>query len=59
MRRTPRTGDFAQKGIGDIISIVARVEHVLRPVEGRMLIAEKKVLLINRDTWQTNMTFII
>jgi 3-phenylpropionate/cinnamic acid dioxygenase small subunit len=54
-----RTGDFAQTGIGDIVPVVARVDYVLRRVEGGLRIAEKKVLLINRDTWQGNLTFIL
>ena len=54
-----RTGDFAQKGIGDIAPVVARVDYALREVEGQLRIAEKKILLINRDTWQGNLTFFI
>jgi 3-phenylpropionate/cinnamic acid dioxygenase small subunit len=54
-----RTGDFAQKGIGDITPLVCRVDHVLRSHEGELRIAEKKVLLINRDTWQGNLTIIL
>lgn len=54
-----RTGDFAQKGIGELTPIVARVDYIVRPVGGKMLIKEKKVLLINRDTWQGNLTFIL
>ncbi len=54
-----RTGDFSQKGIGDITPVVSRVDYVLRVVDGRTLIAEKKVLLINRDTWQGNLTFML
>jgi 3-phenylpropionate/cinnamic acid dioxygenase small subunit len=54
-----RTGDFAQTGIGDVAPLISRVEYLLRRVDGRMLIAEKKVLLINRDAWQGNLTFIL
>jgi 3-phenylpropionate/cinnamic acid dioxygenase small subunit len=54
-----RTGDFAQKGIGDIVPVVARVDHRLRKVEGQLRIVEKKILLINRDTWQGNLTFFL
>jgi 3-phenylpropionate/cinnamic acid dioxygenase small subunit len=54
-----RTGDYAQKGIGEIVPVVARVEHTLRRVDGEVRIAEKKILLINRDTWQGNLTFMI
>jgi 3-phenylpropionate/cinnamic acid dioxygenase small subunit len=54
-----RTGDFAQKGIGLITPLVARVDHVLRTIQGQLRIAEKKILLINRDTWQGNLTIIL
>jgi 3-phenylpropionate/cinnamic acid dioxygenase small subunit len=54
-----RTGDFKQVGLGDVRPLVASVEHILRPADGRMKIAQKRILLINRDTWQGNMTFII
>jgi 3-phenylpropionate/cinnamic acid dioxygenase small subunit len=54
-----RTGDFGQKGIGDITPIVSRVDYVLRQTGGGFRIAEKKILLINRDTWQGNLTFIL
>ncbi|WP_326540627.1 aromatic-ring-hydroxylating dioxygenase subunit beta [Pseudorhodoferax sp.] len=54
-----RMGDFAQRGIGEITPVIARVDYLLRPAEGRLLIAEKKVLLINRDTWQGNLTYIL
>ncbi|HTJ92722.1 MAG TPA: aromatic-ring-hydroxylating dioxygenase subunit beta [Pararobbsia sp.] len=54
-----RTGDFAQLGLGDIAPVVARVEYRLREVDGELRIAEKKVLLINRDTWQGNLTFLL
>ncbi|WPB57167.1 aromatic-ring-hydroxylating dioxygenase subunit beta [Xylophilus sp. GOD-11R] len=54
-----RTGDFAQKGIGEITPIVCRVDYLLRRVGDEIRIAEKKVLLINRDTWQGNLTFIL
>jgi 3-phenylpropionate/cinnamic acid dioxygenase small subunit len=54
-----RTGDFAQKGIGHITPLVARVDHVLRSIQGHLRITEKKILLINRDTWQGNLTIIL
>jgi 3-phenylpropionate/cinnamic acid dioxygenase small subunit len=54
-----RPGDYSQRGIGDVVPTVARVEHVLRRVDGQIRIAEKKILLINRDTWQGNLTFIL
>jgi ethylbenzene dioxygenase subunit beta len=54
-----RTGDFSQVGLGDIRTLAASVEHVVKPHEGEMKIAQKKILLINRDAWHGNMTFII
>lgn len=54
-----RGGDAGQVGLGDVRPIVARVEYTLRPVAGAMKIACKKILLINRDTWHGNLTFII
>ncbi|WP_057176735.1 aromatic-ring-hydroxylating dioxygenase subunit beta [Paraburkholderia caribensis] len=54
-----RRGDFGQKGIGDITPIVSQVDYILREVNGDLQIAEKKILLINRDTWQGNLTFIL
>jgi ethylbenzene dioxygenase subunit beta len=54
-----RPGDYSQRGIGDVVPSVARVQHVLRRVDGEIRIAEKKILLINRDTWQGNLTFIL
>lgn len=54
-----RTGDIGQTGIGEVMAVVARVEYVLRRVDGHLRIAEKKILLINRDTWQGNLTFMI
>jgi 3-phenylpropionate/cinnamic acid dioxygenase small subunit len=53
-----RTGDFSQIGIGDVRPLVARVEYSYRAVQGKMKIARKKILLINRDTWHGNLTFI-
>ena len=54
-----RPGDYTQRGIGDVVPSVARVQHVLRRIGGQIRIAEKKILLINRDTWQGNLTFIL
>ena len=54
-----RTGDYSQVGIGEIRPIVARVEHLFRRVENKFLIANKKILLINRDGWLGNMTFLL
>lgn len=54
-----RKGDFTQIGLGEMRTIAADVEHVLVLHEDRLKIAQKKILLMNRDTWQGNMTFII
>jgi 3-phenylpropionate/cinnamic acid dioxygenase small subunit len=54
-----RKGDFTQIGLGDPKTLAADVEHELVVHEGRLRIANKKILLMNRDTWQGNMTFII
>ncbi|HEY4296992.1 MAG TPA: aromatic-ring-hydroxylating dioxygenase subunit beta [Paraburkholderia sp.] len=54
-----RTGDFAQKGIGEIAPVIARVDYLLKRVGTELRIAEKKILLINRDAWQGNLTFIV
>jgi len=54
-----RAGDYTQVGLGDVQTVVTTVEHLLRPVNGRILIAQKKILLINRDSWQGNMMFML
>src|SRR5579884_23365 len=54
-----RQGDFRQVGLGEVRLIVARVEHVLRRVDGELRIALKKILLIDREMSQSNLTFII
>ncbi len=57
-----RTGDYKQVGVGDLRPIVASVEHMLQPasgISGGMGIARKKILLINRDSWLGNMTFLM
>lgn len=54
-----RTGDFTQIGLGEVRQLVADVEHTLKPHDGRIKIARKKILLLDRDTWHGNMTFII
>ncbi len=53
-----RTGDFRQVGLGVMSTLVAKVEHVLRAEDGALKIALKKVLLINRDMPQGNLTFL-
>jgi hypothetical protein len=59
-----RTGDVRQMGLGEVRSIVMAVEHVLRrtgPGDGTdsLRVVLKKVLLLNRDSWLGNMTFLI
>jgi 3-phenylpropionate/cinnamic acid dioxygenase small subunit len=54
-----RVGDFTQVGLGEVQTVVTRVEHRLVRAEGRLLIAGKKILLINRDSWQGNMMFML
>jgi len=54
-----RTGDFTQIGLGRTRPLVAVVHHELRLVEGDLRIAMKKMLLLDRDMPQSNLTFII
>jgi len=54
-----RTGDYTQVGLGEVQTIPAVVEHRLRIVEGKLMIAEKKILLIHRDAWQGNLMFML
>jgi 3-phenylpropionate/cinnamic acid dioxygenase small subunit len=54
-----RLGDYTQVGLGELRPIVATVEHLLRPVGNELKIALKKILLIDRDMPQGNLTFII
>jgi 3-phenylpropionate/cinnamic acid dioxygenase small subunit len=54
-----RTGDYRQSGIGEISSLIAQVEHDLQLVGNDLKIKRKKILLMNRDTWQGNLTFLI
>jgi 3-phenylpropionate/cinnamic acid dioxygenase small subunit len=53
-----RTGDFRQVGLGVVNTLVARVEHVLKEQQGDLRIALKKILLINREMPQGNLTFL-
>ena len=54
-----RLGDFRQVGLGEVRTLVARVEHLLeRRAEG-LRIARKKILLIDRELPQSNLTFLI
>lgn len=54
-----RTGDFKQVGIGELQQIVASMEHDYRATPEGWRLARKKVLLMNRDTWQGNLTFLL
>ncbi len=54
-----RTGDYSQVGLGDIRPIVAQVEHRLQRGPTGLRIAQKKILLLNRDAWHGNLTFFI
>ncbi len=54
-----RTGDYSQVGLGDIRPIVAQVEHRLQMSPTGLRIAQKKILLLNRDAWHGNLTFFI
>jgi 3-phenylpropionate/cinnamic acid dioxygenase small subunit len=54
-----RTGDYRQLGLGELQSIVARVEHMLELSEEGPKIALKKVLLLNRDMPLGNLTFLL
>jgi ethylbenzene dioxygenase beta subunit len=54
-----RRGDFTQVGLGEVRPIVANVAYVVRPVDGALKIALKKVLLIDRDMSVGNLTFIV
>ena len=53
-----RAGDFRQVGLGVVNTLIAKVEHVLRTQRGDLKIALKKILLINRDMPQGNLTFL-
>ena len=54
-----RRGDFRQVGLGEVRALVARVEHLLERGSDGPLIALKKVLLIDRDMPQSNLTFLL
>lgn len=54
-----RTGDFTQVGLGEVQAMPSIVEHLLREVDGALKIVQKKILLINRDTWQGNLMFLL
>jgi 3-phenylpropionate/cinnamic acid dioxygenase small subunit len=54
-----RTGDSSQVGLGEPAPLVGQVEHILCEEAGQVKILEKKILLINRDAWHGNLTFLI
>lgn len=54
-----RGGDFRQTGLGELRTLVAAVEHVLRLEDGAIRIALKKIKLIDRDMPLGNLTFLI
>lgn len=54
-----RTGDYKQVGIGELQPIIASVEHEYRATPVGWRIGRKKILLLNRDGWLGNMTFLL
>jgi 3-phenylpropionate/cinnamic acid dioxygenase small subunit len=54
-----RTGDHKQIGLGQPQVLAAEVMYRLRHDGSTWRIAEKKVLLLNRDSWLGNLTFMI
>jgi 3-phenylpropionate/cinnamic acid dioxygenase small subunit len=54
-----RTGDYRQTGLGELRTLVATVEHVLRAEDSQLKIALKKIKLIDRDMPLGNLTFLI
>lgn len=54
-----RTGDHKQIGLGSTQAFAAEVCHHLRFEREGWRIALKKVLLLNRDSWLGNLTFMI
>jgi len=54
-----RTGDFTQVGLGVVRQLVGQVTHTLVEQGSELKIARKKILLIDRDMPQGNLTFII
>lgn len=54
-----RGGDFRQTGLGELRTLVATVEHILRREDNAMKIAMKKIKLIDRDMPLGNLTFLI
>lgn len=54
-----RTGDFKQVGMGELQPIVASVEHEYCATPSGWRIGCKKILLMNRDSWLGNLTFLL
>jgi len=54
-----RTGDHKQVGLGTLQTLAAEVSYRLRYDNGNWRITLKKVLLLNRDSWLGNLTFMI
>lgn len=54
-----RTGDYRQTGLGIATLLAARVEHTLRWQDGTPRIAQKKILLLNRDMPLGNLTYLL
>jgi len=54
-----RKGDFRQVGLGEVRANVAAVEHRLRLRDGGLEIVRKKIVLIDRDVQQQNLTFLL
>ncbi|VCU71290.1 Biphenyl dioxygenase subunit beta [Pigmentiphaga humi] len=53
-----REGDWTQVGLGELRSIVARIDYQLRITPDGLRIREKRVLLLNAASWQQNLAFI-
>jgi len=54
-----RLGDHTQVGLGELAVNVASVEHRVRRVDETLRIAGKKILLINREMPQGNLTYLL
>jgi 3-phenylpropionate/cinnamic acid dioxygenase small subunit len=53
-----RTGDFRQTGLGVTTTIIAQMQHLLEEKDGLYKIHLKKILLLDRDMPQGNLTFL-
>ena len=54
-----RTGDYTQIGLGELSTSVATVEYLLARETRGIRIRLKKILLINREMPQGNLTFML